>query len=85
MNIELEVKNALAELKKDLATGDEIITQIGGSGKVIRHSKKVGEHRVKFIQYIMTKLSNSEITTQDANKATNLFGKKTTSIYWIKN
>ena len=79
------VKTELAELKqclkKDLG---EIITTVSGSGKVLKYNKKVGEARISFINLIRGLIASKSISIEDANKAINLFGRKTTNLYWIK-
>lgn len=81
---EKTIMNELALLKADLKNGDEIITETSPSGKQISHSKKVGDARIKVINMVRESLTKSEITGAQAGELTRLFGKKTTSIYWIK-
>lgn len=78
------VKIELAELKADLKKGDEVITETSMSGKEVKHSKKVGEARMKFMNLMRGLLESKSITAQEATKGTNEFGRKTTNIYWIK-
>lgn len=82
--IEEIVQIELAELKRDLKRGDEIITETSPSGKIISHSKKVGDARISFMNLMKGLMESKSITPQEATKGLNLFGKKTTSLYWIK-
>lgn len=84
MDIEKLVQTELANLKADLAMGDEIDTDISPRGKTIPHSRKTANARIKFIGTIRHLLGTGEINTIDAGIATRLFGKKTHNLYWIK-
>ena len=66
------VNSELAELKQDLKKGDTIISEFSVSGKEIKHSKKVGEARIKFMKLI----SGLDLSAEEKTKACNLFGKK---------
>jgi hypothetical protein len=74
------IKMELAELKQDLKKGDTIVEEVAINGDIIKHSKKVGDARIKFINLI----KGLNLTASDMTKAINLFGRKTTHLYWIK-
>jgi len=78
------VKIELSELKSDLKKGDNIIEEVSPSGKVIRHSEKVGNARISFMNLIQGLITSEALTPIEGTKALNLFGKKTTSLYWVK-
>lgn len=81
---ETTIAKELAYLRADLKNGDEIISEFTVRGKEIKHSKKVGDARIKFMGMIRDAFGLGEITTKQATEYTNEFGRKTTTLYWIK-
>lgn len=82
--LEQFIKDELATLKADLKNGDETLSEITGSGKEIKTSKKTGDARMRVISQIRDMLIEKQITAAEATQATQLFGKKTKALYWIK-
>lgn len=83
MNTEKLVATELADLKNRLLQGDEVVTEISPVGKVVSHSKVVGDARIAFMNKIKILIGAGEITPSEATKATQLFGKQTTKLFWI--
>lgn len=84
MDIEKLVLIELAVLTSSLKSGDEVVSQVLGSGKLIKYSRKTANARIKFINMIKDMIGTGELTTSEATQATQLFGKKTTKLYWLK-
>lgn len=84
MDIQKLVLIELAVLKSSIELGDEVVSEVLGNGKLIKYSRKTANARMKFINMIKDMIGTGELTTSEATQATQLFGKKTTKLYWIK-
>lgn len=84
MDIAELVNTELALLKTDIQSGDERLSNVLGNGKLIYYSKKTAIARIGFMDKIKQLLTAGDITTSEANLATQMFGKETTKMYWIK-